>query len=296
MDYIETDIEGMRRMRSKVFDNARGSFFGSCKLALSLFLGACLLAGLASCGNKSERHSEGVKEDVAAKKMLQGIWLNDDDEDDVAFRVKGDTIYYPDSTSQPVYFYIAGDTLVMKGANVSKYPIVKQAAHIFQFKVQNGDVVKLVKTNDESYLREFTSQPPVALNQNTLIKRDTVVNGGEEKLHLYVQVNPTSYKVFKSSYNDDGVEVDNVYYDNIVNVNVFHGARKIFGRDFHKEDFKHAVPQEFLKQAILSDIVFLKVDADGVHYKAVLAMPDSSMSYQVELVISLEGKLQIKRS
>lgn len=51
--------------------------------------------------------------------MLQGIWLNDDDEDDVAFRVKGDTIYYPDSTSQPVYFYIAGDTLVMKGANIA---------------------------------------------------------------------------------------------------------------------------------------------------------------------------------
>ncbi len=58
----------------------------------------------------------------------------------------------------------------------------------------------------------------LALNQNTLIKRDTVVVRGDEKYHLYVQVNPTSYKVYKSSYNDDGVEVDNVYYDNIVNL------------------------------------------------------------------------------
>ena len=33
----------------------------------------------------------------------------------------------------------------MKGANIAKYPIVKQAEHIFQFKVQNGDVVKLVR-------------------------------------------------------------------------------------------------------------------------------------------------------
>lgn len=109
------------------------------KKIVNLWLLSCILT-LVACGQKAEKQQE-VKEDTAAKKMLQGIWLNDDDEDDVAFRVKGDTIYYPDSTSQPVYFYIAGDTLVMKGANIAKYPIVKQAEHIFQFKVQNGDVV-----------------------------------------------------------------------------------------------------------------------------------------------------------
>ncbi len=123
------------------------------KKIVNLWLLSCILAFVA-CGQKAEKQQE-VKEDTAAKKMLQGIWLNDDDEDDVAFRVKGDTIYYPDSTSQPVYFYIAGDTLVMKGANMAKYPIVKQAEHIFQFKVQNGDVVKLVKTEDKSYLQQF---------------------------------------------------------------------------------------------------------------------------------------------
>ena len=86
------------------------------KKIVNLWLLGCILAFVA-CGQKAEKQQE-VKEDAAAKKMLQGIWLNDDDEDDVAFRVKGDTIYYPDSTSQPVYFYIAGDTLVMKGANL----------------------------------------------------------------------------------------------------------------------------------------------------------------------------------
>ena len=55
------------------------------------------------------------------------------------------------------------------------------------------------------------------------------------------------------------------------------------------------MPHEFLKQSILSDIVFKKVDTDGVHYKVVMAMPDSSMSYQVEVIISLEGKMTIKR-
>ena len=266
------------------------------KQAFNILLLACFLLGVAACGQKSEKKQPEIKEDTAAKKLLQGIWLDGDDEDDVAFRVKGDTIYYPDSTSRPVYFYIVGDTLVMKGANTSKYPIVNQAAHIFQFKVQNGDIVKLVKPDDQSYLQQFSHEQPVTLNQNTLVKRDTVVNAGNEKLHLYVQVNPTTFKVYKSSYNDDGVEVDNVYHDNIVNVNIYQGSRKIFGRDFRKEDFKGQVPHEFLKQSILSDIVFRKVDADGVHYKVVLAMPDSSMSYQVEIIISLEGKMTIKKS
>lgn len=266
------------------------------KQAFNILLLACFLLGVAACGQKSEKEQPEIKEDTAAKKLLQGIWLDGDDEDDVAFRVKGDTIYYPDSTSQPVYFYIVGDTLVMKGANTSKYPIVHQAAHIFQFKVQNGDIVKLVKTDDQSYLQQFSHEQPVTLNQNTLVKRDTVVNAGNEKLHLYVQVNPTTFKVYKSSYNDDGVEVDNVYHDNIVNVNIYQGSRKIFGRDFRKEDFKGQVPHEFLKQSILSDIVFRKVDAEGVHYKVVLAMPDSSMSYQVEIIISLKGKMTIKKS
>lgn len=282
MEYTETDIDSTNLFRPS-------------KLARQciclLLLGA--VVGFASCGHKTDAKENAQEENSAAKKMLQGIWLNDD-EDDVAFRVKGDTIYYPDSTSQPVYFYIMGDTLVMKGANVVKYPIVKQAAHIFQFRIQNGDIVKLIKTNDQSYLRQFSQERPLALNQNTLIKRDTVLVHADEKFHLYVQVNPTTYKVYKSSYNDDGVEVDNVYYDNIVNINIFQGARKLFGRDFHKEDFAKKVPSEFLKQAILSDISFVKIDHEGIHYMAILAMPDSSMSYQVELVVSHDGKFRLK--
>ena len=136
------------------------------KQAFNILLLVCFLMGVAACGQKSEKEQPEQKEDTTAKKLLQGIWLDGDDEDNVVFRVKGDTIYYPDSTSQPVYFYIVGDTLVMKGANLSKYPIMKQAAHIFQFKVQNGDIVKLVKTDDLSYLQQFSHEQPVTLNQD----------------------------------------------------------------------------------------------------------------------------------
>lgn len=249
------------------------------------------LAALTGCGKKSESATV-VKEDVNAKKMLQGIWLNDD-ADDVAFRVKGDTIYYPDSTSRPMYFYIYSDTLVMRGVNEVKYPIVKQAAHLFEFKNQGGDIIKLIKTSDKTYLEAFQEQHPVALNQNTLIKRDTIVNHVDEKYHLYVQVNPTTYKVYKSNFNDDGVQIDNVYYDNIVNVNIFHGANKVFSRDFRKSDFNKKVPSAFLTQAVLSDMVFDKIDKDGIHYLAILAQPDSSLSYQVKVIVSFDGHLKI---
>lgn len=258
-----------------------------------------LLIGLVlffvACGQRgNDRKEEVVQENLEAKKNLQGIWL-DDDGDDVAFRIKGDSVFFPDSTSMPAYFRVEKDSFVVVGGNTVKYHIVKQTPHLFVFVNQNGERVKLVKTDDESYLDLFAPKTFLAVNQNRIVKRDTVLYHGAEKYHCYVQVNPTTYKVFKSSYNDDGVEVDNVYHDNIVNVNIYHGSRKIFGRDFRKEDFKEQVPHEFLKQSILSDIVFKKVDADGVHYKVVLAMPDSSMSYQVEVIISLEGKMTIKR-
>ena len=261
------------------------------KKIVNLWLLSCILT-LVACGQKAEKQQE-VKEDTAAKKMLQGIWLNDDDEDDVAFRVKGDTIYYPDSTSQPVYFCIYGDTLIMKGARDVKYPILKQAAHLFEFKSPSGDVIKLTKTSDKTYLKSFQQEKTVALNQNQLIKRDTIVLHGGNRYHLYVQVNPTTYKVFKSSMNDDGVQVDNVYFDNIINLNVFHGANKLFSHDFKKKDFGKKVPDSFLEQAVLSDLLFEGIDEKGIHYLAVLAMPDSSLSYQVKIVVSYQGKLKI---
>ena len=252
----------------------------------------CGLSFVASCGKKASPDST-PKEDTRAKKLLQGIWLNEDDED-VAFRVKGDTIYYPDSTSQPVYFCIYGDTLIMKGARDVKYPILKQAAHLFEFKSPSGDVIKLTKTSDKTYLKSFQQEKPIALNQNQLIKRDTIVSHGDNRYHLYVQVNPTSYKVYLSSMNDDGVQVDEVYYDNIVNLNVFHGAQKLFSRDFKKQDFSKNVPAAFLEQAVFSDLVFEEIDSAGIHYLAILAQPNSSISYQVRVTISFAGHLKIE--
>lgn len=90
-----------------------------------------------------------IQEDRAAKRMLQGIWINEDGED-VAFRVKGDTIFYPDTTSLPVYFQIIDDTLVLHGAKEAKYHIQKQAEHLFVFENQSGEHITLTKSEDAS--------------------------------------------------------------------------------------------------------------------------------------------------
>ena len=58
------------------------------------------------------------------------------------------TCFYPDTTSMPVAFKVLADTLVLNGAKSSKYPILKQTAHLFIFANQNGEQIKLVKSGD----------------------------------------------------------------------------------------------------------------------------------------------------
>lgn len=255
-----------------------------------------VLAFLASCGGRDGNKNYKIDEDLTAKKNLQGIWLNDDD-DDVAFRVKGDTVYFPDSTSAPTYFRIERDSFVLIGGNTVKYHIVKQSPHVFVFVNQNGERIKLMKTDDKSYLDLFVPSKVLHVNQNTLLKKDTVVFNGNEKYHCYIQINPTTYKVAKASYNDDGVEVDNIYYDNIINLCVYNGERKLFSSDFKKQNFKREVPAGFLRQSVLSDITFENCSNDGLHFFAILAIPETSISYMVETIVGYNGKItmQIKK-
>lgn len=246
-----------------------------------------------ACGNRKVNTGKALSEDLTAKKMLQGVWL-DEDEEDPAFRVIGDTIFYPDSTSQPVYFQIVKDTLILHGSNMVKYQILKQAPHFFMFKNQNGDVVKLAKTFDRSYLTFFGAKRPAALNQNKLIKRDSVVVYGKDRYHWYIQVNPTTYKVIKPTYNDDGVEVDNAYFDNIIHLGLFRGATQIYSHDVRKDDFDKQVPSQALKQSILSDIVYVGASTDGFHFNASVCIPDSPTSYQILIIVGFNGSIKYK--
>lgn len=257
-------------------------------LSKSVFAVLLLSLFVACGGNKKERVE--ASESLQAKKILQGIWL-DDDGDDVAFYVKGDSVYFPDSTSVPSYFKIVRDSFVVIGGNTVKYHILKQTPHLFIFVNTNGEKVKLYKTDDNSYLSLFESKAIMHVNQNHTIKKDTVLFYNEKKYHCYIQVNPTTYKVIKSSYNDDGVEVGQVYYDNIINLAIYNGASKVLSRDISKGFFGDEVPTSFIKQAVFSDLSVTGINANGIICSAVLAIPETSMSYIVELVVGYNGTI-----
>lgn len=252
-------------------------------------MGAVAVLAMPSC-RRHPHAPETPKEDAAAKRLLQGVWLDQDDES-IVFKAQGDTIYYPDSTSAPARFMILGDTLVLQGVNRVAYPIVRQTAHAFQFRNATGDLVSLVKSDDKADNAWFSHRQPLPLNQDKTVKRDTVIVYGNDRYHSYVQVNPTTYKVVKATFNDDGVEVDNIYHDNIVHVSVFRGAAKLFSRDFHKRDFARLVPAEFLGQSILSDIVLTSVDTQGLHFQAQLVIPDSQSSFLVDVTVNFRGRM-----
>ena len=250
---------------------------------------------LLSCGQGKQSEADQRHEDIQAKKLIQGVWLSDED-GSVAFLAKGDTIFYPDSTSLPAYFQVFEDTIVLHGVNDVKYQILKQSEHLFQFKNQMGEVVTLTKSSDLQDLEHFeTRKGTVVLNQNQVVKHDTVVSFGSERYHCYVQVNPTTYKVRKTVYNNEGVSVENVYSDNIVNLCIYQGSKKLYSSDFYKKDFGEFVEGEMLNQLILSDMEFAKIDKDGIHYHALMAVPDSPSSMVVSVLITYNGKL-VKKS
>ena len=89
---------------------------------------AILLSACSSSSKKSESSQQ--KEDLNAKELLQGIWVDDESEEPLMY-VKGDTIYYADAQSAPITFKIIQDTLYTYGNDTTCYKIDKQAEHIF---------------------------------------------------------------------------------------------------------------------------------------------------------------------
>lgn len=253
-----------------------------------------LVVNMASCAGNSQKTGgkHVVKEDKEAKAMLQGIWV-DQETDEASFRANGDTIYYPDTISQPTHFQIMHDTLILDAGD-GRYPVVKQSRNLFWFKNQNGDVVKLYKSDDPVYALGFVQDRPHILTYTEVVKQDSVVFFDGNRYHWYLAINPTKYKVHTTSYNDDGVGVDNVYYDNIMHISIFRDARRLFSVDFRKQQYAKSIPARFLEGAILSNMEFKGVDAKGFHFVATVCIPDGASCYKVDNVVSFDGQLMTK--
>ena len=254
-----------------------------------IFVILVLALALTACGRQGG--SPSAAENKEAKSMLQGIWV-DAESGDVSFRVQGDTIYYADSTSMPAYFRVMGDSLVL-GSGAS-YGIVKQSAHLFWFSNQNGDVIKLQKSDDPIDETEFVHDTPHILSYSHQVKTDSVVNYDGNRYHWYIAINPTKYKVVTHTFNEDGMEVENVYFDNIMHISVYQGSRQLYSSDFRKQQYAGKVPADFLEEAVLGNMEFSHIDAAGLHFNATLCIPDGASCYLVESLISYKGQMTMK--
>lgn len=230
-------------------------------------------------------------EDREAKRLMQGVWMDADTESPV-FQMKGDTVYYADSTSMPAYFKVIGDTLYI-GTSLN-YHIEKHTEHLLCITNSTGGTTKYVKSDDDSLDKVFEKSKPQVLTLTEVLKRDTVVFWNGDRYHLYIAINPTRYKVSRHTLNEDGLDVENVYYDNIIHLSIYKGGTQIFSRDFRKPLYEKKVPAHVLSQAILNNMEYDKTDAEGFHLRASVCIPDEAACYMVGHTVSFKGQLTTK--
>ena len=111
------------------------------------------------------------------------------------------------------------------------------------------------------------------------------------RYHLYVTINPTKYKVVRHTTNDEGLDVENVYYDNIINLAIFQGKTRVYSSDLRKQRYEKLLPEGFISQSVLNNMEYEKTDAQGFHFNMSICIPGESSYYLVEHVVSFDGKV-----
>lgn len=251
------------------------------------------VALLVACSNKPRENSIDRKEDLTAKEMLQGIWLSDDT-DIPLMRVDGDTIYYDDPQNVPVAFRIVHDTLYLYGNTLTAYKINRQTEESFWFYSLSDVLVKLHKSDNPEDALAFANHKVEAISTiDKVIKKDSVVMHKGIRYHGYVYINPSRMKVMRTSYSEDGIGIDNVYYDNVIHICVYKGKELLYGQDITKKMFVDVLPAETLEQSILSDMDFLGVDDTGYQYRAAVRIPESSVYNLINLTIGFDNVVRV---
>lgn len=257
-------------------------------------IGLCSIILFTACSGSGKDVK--FTEDLAAKEMLQGIWLDDDMEMPI-MRIEGDTIYYADPQNAPVAFNVIQDTLYIYGNETVTYKIDKQSEYSFWFHSLADEIVKLHKSeNAEDALAFSNREVEVIPSTPEVIKKDSVIVYKGTRYRGYVYINPSKMKVTKTSYSENGYSVDNVYFDNVIHICVYEGKKMLYGQDITKQMFEDVFPVNVLSQTILADMNFVGVDSKGYHYQAILGIPESYVSNLVNMTISFDNKLSIKKA
>ena len=248
---------------------------------------------LIACNNSKKQNSLEQSENVKAKELMQGIWIDDESDIPLLF-IKGDTIYYANSQSTPVYFKIIKDTLYTFGNELARYQIDKQTEYSFSFHSLADNIVKLHKSEDPNDSLAFSGKPVEIIPIYTEVtQKDSVVFYNGIRYRAYVYINPSKIKVIKTTYSEEGISMDNIYYDNIMHICIYEGRKCLFSSDITKQMLENVISTDFLQQSILSEMNFKNVDRKGFHYQATVCIPESSVCNIADLSVSFDGKLTI---
>ena len=153
--------------------------------------------------------------------------------------------------------------------------------------------MRLVKSRDKD-LRASFGYHVYAMNTFLHAETDTVVRTDLGYFNIKISVATTSDKIIKSTYNENGIEVDNAYLDNAASLVISNQKKTVYSHEFRKQEFASLIDKAFLEKSILRRFEFNHSDAKALYFDAVIGIPDASTSYVIAVKITADGKLAMK--
>ena len=169
-----------------------------------------LLVIFASCRQGGSRLLH-MSEDKVAKQLLQGVWV-DDTSDMPFFLVAGDSLLYAGQDATPMAFKIIRDSIYLLGIDTISYKIERQGENTFWIRTDTDDIVKLYRSEDAVNEYAFSSNQKtdeVNVVQEKMQKDSIIVYDGV-RYRGYVFINPSKYKVIRTSLDDNGMAIESV--------------------------------------------------------------------------------------
>lgn len=260
------------------------------RLLLAGVLGLSALLAVQSCRPHSGEATE-ERQDREAKRLLQGVWLNADD-GTPALLVRGDSLFYAEANSLPARVWVYQDSLYVQSSTLRRYRITKQAEHLLKFNNVNGEEVKLTKGGATASQSAFAQTQTYAMNLTRVVDEDTLATlEGQPDVECRLHTEPASDRMAKAVYNDLGMEVDNMYLDNVGTVSLGRSGAEYYTHSFRKAEFASLVPRDFMSTAILRELSYSHRTATAVFVDAIIGIPDAETCYVVELKINDRGQL-----
>lgn len=250
-----------------------------------------LSAALAACGRTDDNSPNAMEEKSALMaSFMQGVWI-DDDSGAPFIKVRGDSIYFASRVNVPIAYRVEGDTLIIYGGEAAKYLIDMMDESTFRFFTASGDLMSLHKSENDTLNFGSLVQSPVP--EHEVIEKDSVIFSQGVRYRGYVYINSTDIKVSSPYFSEDGMYMDNVFFDNVIHICVYQGTQRLFGKDIRREMFEGIVPDDYLRYSILDDMNFIGVSPRGYTYSATICSPGSPSCYCVEVFVSKEGELKL---